>query len=150
MSPHPSWSSFEVGSVVRQKTKLTCAASTWPMGKPQLCPCKPWRCRLPPGQPSLLALPSCAALSFSAVSDSLQLHRLEPARFLCPWGFSRQESWSGLPCLSPGDLPDPGIEPRSPTLWADSLLSELPGKPSSLLGNAKYHFTVKVFKARVG
>ena len=36
-------------------------------------------------------------------------------------GFSRQEYWSGLPFLSPGDLPDPGIEPRSPALQADSL-----------------------------
>ena len=39
-------------------------------------------------------------------------------------GFSRQESWSGLPFPSPGDLPDPGIEPRSSALQADSLLSE--------------------------
>ena len=36
--------------------------------------------------------------------------------------FYRQESWGGLSCPSPGDLPDPGIEPRSPTLRADSLL----------------------------
>ena len=42
-------------------------------------------------------------------------------------GFSRQEYWSGLPFPSPGDLPDPGIEPRSPTLQADALLSELKG-----------------------
>jgi len=41
------------------------------------------------------------------------------ARLLCPWGFSRQEYWSGLPSPSPGDLPDPGIEPRSPALQAD-------------------------------
>ena len=40
-------------------------------------------------------------------------------------GFSRQEHWSGLPCPSSGDLPDPGIEPRSP-LQADSLPSEPP------------------------
>ena len=40
-------------------------------------------------------------------------------------GFSRQESWRGVPFPSPGDLPDPGIEPRSPALQADSLLSEL-------------------------
>ena len=39
-------------------------------------------------------------------------------------GFSRQEYWSGLPCPSPGDLPDPGIEPGSPTLEADTLTSE--------------------------
>ena len=41
-------------------------------------------------------------------------------------GFSRQEYWSGLPFSSPGDLPDPGIEPRSPTLEADALTSEPP------------------------
>ena len=39
-------------------------------------------------------------------------------------GFSRQEYWSGLPFPSPGNLPDPGIEPRSPALQADSLLSD--------------------------
>ena len=44
-------------------------------------------------------------------------------------GFSRQEYWSGLPFPSPGDLPDPGIEPRSPTLQADALTSAPPGKP---------------------
>ena len=43
-------------------------------------------------------------------------------------GFSRQESWSGLPFSSPGDLPNPGIEPQSPALQADYLLSEPPGK----------------------
>ena len=43
-------------------------------------------------------------------------------------GFSRQEYWSGLPCPPPGALPNPGIEPRSPTLQEDSLLSEPPGK----------------------
>jgi len=43
-------------------------------------------------------------------------------------GFSRQEYWSVLPFLSPGDLPDPGIKAGSPTLWADSLPSEPLGK----------------------
>ena len=57
--------------------------------------------------------------------------------FAIPWtvvcqatlstGFSRQEYWSGLPFPSPGDLPDPGIEPRSPALPADTLPSEPPG-----------------------
>ena len=42
-------------------------------------------------------------------------------------GFPSQEYWSGLPFLSPGDLPDPGIGPRSPTLQADALTSEPPG-----------------------
>ena len=41
--------------------------------------------------------------------------------------FSRQEYWSGLACPSPGDLPNPGIERRSPTLQADSLPFELLG-----------------------
>ena len=47
--------------------------------------------------------------------------------------FSRQEYWSGLPFPSPGDLPNPGNEPGSPTLKADSLPSEPRGKPLSLL-----------------
>ena len=42
-------------------------------------------------------------------------------------GFSRQEYWNGLPFPTPGDLPNPGIEPRYPALQADSLPSELPG-----------------------
>ena len=45
-------------------------------------------------------------------------------------GFSRQEYWSGLPFPSPGDLPDPGIKPRSPALQVDALLIELRGKPT--------------------
>ena len=44
-------------------------------------------------------------------------------------GFPRQEYWSGLPFPSPGELPDPGIEPRSPALQADALPTELCGKP---------------------
>ena len=58
--------------------------------------------------------------------------------FVTPWtvayqappsmGFSRQEYWSGLPFPSPGDLPDPGIKPRSPVLEADALTSEPPEK----------------------
>ena len=48
-------------------------------------------------------------------------------------GFSRQEYWSGLPFSPPGDLSNPGIEPRSPALQADSLQSEPPGKPYQLL-----------------
>ena len=62
--------------------------------------------------------------------------------FATPWtlahlaplsmGFSRQEYWSGLPCPPPGDLPNPGIEPRSPELQAVSLPSEPPGKPKNI------------------
>ena len=59
--------------------------------------------------------------------------------FATPWtvghqarasmGLPRQEYWSGLPFPSPGDLPDPGIEPGSPALQAEALTSEPPGKP---------------------
>ena len=48
-------------------------------------------------------------------------------------GFSRQEDWSGLPFPSPGDLPDPGIEPWSSALQVDSLLTELGGKAMGLI-----------------
>ena len=71
----------------------------------------------------------CAVLSHSVVSDSLQRYGMKPARLLCPWGFSRQQYWSGLPCPPPGDLPNPEVKPRSPALQADSLLTEPPGKP---------------------
>ena len=43
-------------------------------------------------------------------------------------GFSRQECWSGLLCPPPGDLPDPGVQSRSPALQVDSLPSEPPGE----------------------
>ena len=66
--------------------------------------------------------------------------------FVTPWTiayqsprsmeFSRQEYWSGLPFSSPGDLPDPGIEPGSPTLQADALPSEPLGKPNHSLAAA--------------
>ena len=64
--------------------------------------------------------------------------------------FSRQQYWSGLPFPAPGDLPDPGIEPRSPALQADALPSEPPGKPQftpitlfclHLTGISKEHFS---------
>jgi len=59
-------------------------------------------------------------------------------------GFSRQEYWSGLPLPFPGDLPDPGNEPGSPTLWPDALPSEPPGKPIHGYGNIKCnHFGSK-------
>ena len=67
--------------------------------------------------------------------------------FATPWtvayqappsmGFSRQEYWSKLPFPSPGDLPDPGIEPRSPEFHADALTSEPPGDPGSIPGSGR-------------
>ena len=47
-------------------------------------------------------------------------------------GFSRPDSWSGLPCSPPRDLPNPGIKPRSPEFQADSLPFEPPGKPKNI------------------
>ena len=67
--------------------------------------------------------------SRSVASDSLRPHGLQPSRLLCPWGFSRQEYWNGLPLPFPGDLPKSGTEPRSPALQADSLPTELQEKP---------------------
>ena len=66
--------------------------------------------------------------SCSVVSDSLQPSRTLDHQALLSMEVSRQEYWSGLPFPSPGDLPEPGIQPRSPALHADSLPSELPGK----------------------
>ena len=67
--------------------------------------------------------------------------------FATPWtvahqappsmGFSRQEYWSGVPFPSPGDLPNPGIEPRSPVLESDALTSEPPGKPMPEYHNSR-------------
>ena len=50
-------------------------------------------------------------------------------------GFSRQEYWSGLPFPSPGDRPDPGIEPASPALQVDSLLMNHQGRATEVLGD---------------
>ena len=66
-----------------------------------------------------------ASVGFESESES----RL----FVTRWtmALSRQEYWSGLPFPSPGDLPNPGIEPRSPELQADTLTSEPPGKSNA-------------------
>ena len=95
---------------------------------------------------------SMLLFSCSVTSDSLQpmdgstsdfpvLHHLlsHVWLFTTPWnvahqaplsvGFSMREYWSGLPFFSPGDLPNPGIKPRSPELQVDSSLSELQGSP---------------------
>ena len=74
------------------------------------------------------------------ITDSMDIEVTSLSRvqlFVTPWTvaqqaspsmeFSRHEYWSGLPFPSPGDLPDPGIEPESPTLQADTLPSEPPG-----------------------
>ena len=70
--------------------------------------------------------------------------------FATPWtvacqalpsmGFSRQEYWNGLPFLSPGDLPNPGIEPRSPALQTGSFPSEPSRNPERFLRLSSIHF----------
>ena len=67
--------------------------------------------------------------------------------FVTPWTvdhqahpsmeFSRQDYWSGLPFPSPGDLPDPGIELRSPALQADALPLSHQGSPGSVTGSGR-------------
>ena len=60
-------------------------------------------------------------------------------------GFYRQKYWSGLPFPSPGDLPDPGIKPRSPALRAEALTSEPPGK----LGEGEFNTMMHSFYKRL-
>ena len=70
----------------------------------------------------------------SVISNSLWPLGLQPARLLYSWmGFSRQEYWCQLPCLLPGDLPNPGkktMSPAGPSLKADSLPLSCQGSPS--------------------
>ena len=64
-------------------------------------------------------------------------------------GISRQEYWSGLPFPSPGHLPHPGIEPRSPALQADALPSKPPGKPKKEKGEMNFsHLNWMHYKMR--
>ena len=98
----------------------------------------------PPGSP-VPGIPQARTLEWVALSFSnawkwkVKVKSLSCVQLLVtPWtaayqappsmGFSRQECWSGWPLPSPGDLPDPGIKPRSPALQADILPSEPPGK----------------------
>ena len=65
-------------------------------------------------------------------------------------GFSRQEYWCGLPFPSPGDLPSPGIEFRSPTLQEDSLLSEPPGYLTAIYSRSPiFSFPVENFDRKI-
>ena len=76
--------------------------------------------------------------------------------FATPWtvahqappsvGFFRQEYWSGLPFPSPGDLPNPGIEPESPALEAEALSSEPPGKPMNMMLAVAYSCIAFIIK----
>ena len=82
---------------------------------------------------SVRALRECMSESCPVLSDSFTTLQIIACRVPLSMEFSRQEYWSGLPFPSPGDLPDPGIKSRSPALQAESLLSDSPGKPLSVL-----------------
>ena len=83
----------------------------------------------------------CSVASDVSLCNSMgpQPARGQPCQCLqaLPMGFSRQENWSGLQFLPPGNLPDPGIKLRSPALKADSLLSEQPEKPMDMIRHLK-------------
>ena len=66
---------------------------------------------------------SLSVMSYSAIAWTVA-HQIPLSM-----GFPRQDYWKGQPFPFPGDLPNPGTEPRSPELQADSLSSEPPGKP---------------------
>ena len=86
-----------------------------------------WLLPFPKG---VIPLTMCAVLCLDAQSCLTLCHPMDwspPSSSVR--GDSRQEYWSGLPCPAPGDLLDPGIKPRSPTLQADALPAEPPGQP---------------------
>ena len=72
----------------------------------------------------------CVGVSYSVVSNSLRSHGLKTARLLCPWNSLGKNARVGCHFLLQRDPPDPGMEPGSPALQADSLPSEPRGKPS--------------------
>ena len=80
---------------------------------------------------------SCSVMSNSAIPWTVAYQAPSSMEF------SRQEYWSGLPFPSPGDLPDPGIEPRSPALQTDALPSEPPGKPSWIHKSYNFYISEK-------
>ena len=129
---------------VLHSTALACLSSCQSTNIQKFPPRKrPFRCSLCRLRLSAAPSPTCQ-LTLS-VCPELPLLRVKMESLSCvcllatPWpvahqaplsmGFSRQEYWSRVPCPPPGDFPDPGTEPGSPALQADSLPSELPGKP---------------------
>ena len=73
------------------------------------------------------------SLSLSNVQLFCDPHGLQPTRLVCPWDFHRQEYWSGFPFPSPGNLPNPRINPASPALAGKFFTTEPQGKPPSAI-----------------
>ena len=128
-------------SLNKSNTHLTSAQSasgpTYLTAKPEkMIRDKPspsaWSC----SQPHTCCVPSCFSHVQLFVSP-----RAVACRASLSMGFSRQEYWSGLPFPSPGYLPDPGIEPSSPALKADTLPSEPPGNSFTLNGSQRHLWT---------
>ena len=92
-----------------------------------MSPFQPYR---HPDRGAVLCIVWSSIASLASTHSVRLFTTLQSAGLPCPWGFSRQERWNGLPRPPPGNLPNSGIEPRSPILQADSLPSESPGKPS--------------------
>ena len=76
--------------------------------------CVCWKCQGVFTHCGCLVRWQVCVLSLWVVSDSVRPFGLWPTRLLRPWGFSRQEYWSGLPCPPPGDLPTQGLNPAFP------------------------------------
>ena len=94
---------------------------------------------------SIMALFSIFLLFLRLVTtNSLQPHGLQPTKLLCPWGFSRQKYWSGLPCPPPGDLPNPEIELRSPALQQTLYHLSHQGNLDSILKNKNITLPTKI------
>ena len=94
----------------------------------------------------------CLLLGRKALTNVVKVKSHNSGRlFATPWtvahqappsmGFSRRDYWSGLPFCPPGDLPNPGIKPRSPTLQADALTSEPPGEMFIRRGSSAQNHT---------
>ena len=121
---------MELGLVPGRGTKDPACCVRQPKGKSKILPLKPVTPTLQYFQCSSLDKPLWHAQH--QYSSYIQ-RRVTPWTVACQAplsvGFSRQGDWSGLPFPSAGDLPDPGIEPESPALQADSLPSESAHKP---------------------
>ena len=96
------------------------------------------------GSPGMLEWVACPFSSWSSWPRNQTRVSCIAGRFFTSWATREaQEYWSGWPIPSPADLPDPGIEPGSPALQADSLSTELWGKPKDPAQPNKYIYFLK-------
>ena len=132
----PPWDSPGKNTGVGCHFLLQCMKEKSENEVPQSCPTFSMDCILPSS--SIHGIFQARVLEWGAIDFSSQSHSYFQL-FVTPWTvacqallpmkFSRQEYWSEQPFPSPGDLPNSGIEPQSPAMQVDSLLSETQGKP---------------------